>query len=84
MNNHLMMLLQAAQGGGDPIQILSQLAGNDPMMAQALKMVQGKTPDQLRRMAENMARERGTSPEAILIDALKTRRRAQKEAAENE
>ena len=84
MNNPLMMLLQAAQGGGDPIQILSQLAGNDPMMAKALKMVQGKTPDQLRRMAENMARERGTSPEAILIDALKTRRRAQKEAAENE
>ena len=84
MNNPLMMLLQAAQGGGDPIQILSQLAGNDPMMAQALKMVQGKTPDQLRRMAENMARERGTSPEAILIDELKTRRRAQKEAAENE
>ena len=84
MNNPLMMLLQAAQGGGDPIQILSQLAGNDPMMAQALKMVQGKTPDQLRRMAENMARERGTSPEAILIDALKTRHRAQKEAAENE
>lgn len=66
MNNPLMMLLQAAQGGGDPIQILSQLAGNDPMMAQALKMVQGKTPDQLRRMAENMARERGTSQEAIL------------------
>lgn len=66
MNNPLMMLLQAAQGGGDPIRILSQLAGNDPMMAQAIKMVQGKTPDQLRRMAENMARERGTSPEAIL------------------
>lgn len=66
MNNPLMMLLQAAQGGGDPIRILSQLAGNDPMMAQALKMVQGKTPDQLRRMAENMSRERGTSPEAIL------------------
>ena len=66
MNNPLMMLLQAAQGGGDPIQILSQLAGNDPMMAQALKMVQGKTPDQLRRMAENMARERGTNPEEIL------------------
>lgn len=66
MNNPLMMLLQAAQGGGDPIRILSQLAGNDPMMAQALKMVQGKTPNQLRQMAENMARERGTSPEEIL------------------
>ena len=66
MNNPLMMLIQAAQNRLDPIQLLSQLAGNDPMMAQAIKMVQGKSPDQLRRMAENMARERGTSPEAIL------------------
>lgn len=66
MNNPLMMLLQAAQNRLDPIQILSQLAGNDPMMAQAIRMVQGKTPDQLRQLAENMARERGTSPEAIL------------------
>lgn len=66
MNNPIMMLIQAAQGGGDPIQILGQMAGNNPMMAKALQMVQGKSPDQLRRMAENMARERGTSPEAIL------------------
>lgn len=66
MNNPLMMLIQAAQNRLDPIQLLSQLAGNDPMMAQAIKMVQGKSTDQLRRMAENMARERGTSPEAIL------------------
>nr|DAH81026.1 MAG TPA: SeqA protein N-terminal domain [Caudoviricetes sp.] len=66
MNNPIMMLIQAAQGGGDPIQILGQMAGNNPMMAQALKMVQGKSPDQLRQMAENMARERGTSAEEIL------------------
>ena len=62
MNNPLMMLLQAAQGGGDPIQILSQLAGNDPMMAQALKMVQGKTPDQLRRMAATQYRSSASWP----------------------
>lgn len=66
MNNPLMMLIQAAQNRLDPIQILSQLAGCNPMIDQTLKMVQGKNTDQLRRMAENMARERGTSPEEIL------------------
>lgn len=66
MNNPLMMLIQAAQNRMDPIQILGQLAGCNPMINQTLKMVQGKSPDQLRRMAENMARERGTSPEEIL------------------
>lgn len=66
MNNPIMMLIQAAQGGGDPIQILGQMAGGNPMMAKALEMVQGKSDDELHQMAENMAKERGTSPEEVL------------------
>lgn len=66
LNNPIGLLIQAAQGGGDPMRIIGQLAGGNPMIAQGLQMVRGKSPDQLRRMAENMARERGTSPEEIL------------------
>lgn len=68
MNNPIAMLIQAAQGGGNPIQILSQMAGGNPIMSQGLKMIQGKSPDQIRQMAENMARERGTTAEDVLRD----------------
>ena len=59
MQNPMMFLLQAARGGKDPMTMLRQMAGQNPRVAQALQMVNGKTPAQLRQMAENMARERG-------------------------
>ncbi|MFR5024750.1 MAG: hypothetical protein ACLTC3_00405 [Evtepia gabavorous] len=37
------------------------MAGQNPQVAQALKMIQGKNPQQLKTMAENMAKERGVS-----------------------
>lgn len=68
MNNPIAMLIQAAQGGGNPIQIISQMAGGNPIISQGLKMIQGKSQDQIRQMAENMARERGTTAEDVLRD----------------
>ena len=61
MNNPLMMLVQTMRGGGDPMQLLQKMAGQNPQVAQALKMIQGKNPQQLKTMAENMAKERGVS-----------------------
>ena len=66
MNNPLILLIQAAQSGGNPMQIIGQMAGNNPIMAQGMRLVQGKSPDQLKQMAQNMARERGTTAEAVL------------------
>lgn len=66
LNNPIWLLIQAAQGGGDPMRIIGQLAGGNPMIAQGLQMVRGKSPDQLRQLAENMAKERGTNVEDIL------------------
>ena len=61
MNNPLMMLVQTMRGGGDPMQLLQKMAGQNPQVAQALKMIQGENPPQLKTMAENMAKERGVS-----------------------
>ena len=61
MNNPLMMLVQTMRGGGDPMQLLQKMAGQNQQVAQALKMIQGKNPQQLKTMAENMAKERGVS-----------------------
>lgn len=65
MNNPFGAILRHIQGGADPNALLSQMARNDPRYAQALQMMQGKNSQQLRQMAENMARERGTSVEQI-------------------
>lgn len=49
----------------DPVAVLNQIARSDPRAAQALQMIRGKNAQQLRTMAENMARERGTSVEQV-------------------
>lgn len=58
-------ILQAAMGGMRPAQFLQQMAGQNPMAAQAMNLIQGKTPEQLYQTADNMAKQRGTSVEEI-------------------
>lgn len=65
MNNPVMILLNVARSGGNPMQLMQQMAMQDPRIAQAQQMMQGKTPQQLRQMAENMARERGTTVQDV-------------------
>ena len=47
------------------MQMMHQMAGNDPRMRQFMQMVNGKNPQQLRQMAENVAKERGTTLQAV-------------------
>ena len=65
MNDPFGAIMRHLQGGMSPDAILGQLSRSDPRYAQALQMMQGKNSQQLRQMAENMARERGTSVEQI-------------------
>lgn len=65
MNNPIMMLANMARNGGNPMRMIQQMAMQDPRIAQAQQMMQGKSPQQLRSMAENMARERGTTVQDI-------------------
>lgn len=64
-NNPLMMALQMAQVGKNPMAMLQSLAGKNPQMAQAMRLIQGKGPEQLRTMASNMAKERGIDLEQM-------------------
>lgn len=63
---NFMQLVQFARGGGNPLQMLQQAAGNDPRAAQAFQMLNGKSPAEWRQMAENMCRERGTTPDQVM------------------
>lgn len=65
MNDPFGAILRYIQGGADPNALLGNMARSDPRAAQALEMLKGKNSQQLRQMAENMARERGTSVEEI-------------------
>lgn len=65
MNNPMMQMLAAMKNGRDPMQILHSMAQRDPQVSQIMRMMQGKSSNELRQMAQNMAAERGTSVEDI-------------------
>lgn len=59
MNNPMMQVLQLMQHGGNPTALLQHMTGNNPMVGQLMQSMQGKSPDALRQMAMNIAKERG-------------------------
>lgn len=65
MNNPVMSMLSAMQSGRNPSLILRQLATTNPQARQVMQMVNGKSPDQLRQMAENLAANQGTTIEDV-------------------
>lgn len=59
MNNPMMQLMQLMRNGGNHMTMLNQMTGNNPMVGQLMQSMQGKSPDALRQMAMNIAKERG-------------------------
>ena len=51
---------------GNPMPLMEQLARQNPAMRQALDMARGKSPQELHQIADNMARQRGTTGEEII------------------
>lgn len=60
-NNPMAMMMQMMRSGGNPNAMLQQMANQDPQVRQFMRMINGKTPQQLRQIAENVAKERGTT-----------------------
>ena len=54
-----MQIMRAVQNGANPNQIAAQLAQSNPAVRQAMQMMSGKTPAQVRDMAYQMAKQRG-------------------------
>ena len=57
--NPIQTAIQMMHMGQNPMAFLQQIAFNNPQMAQAIQMINGKTPQQLQMIARNMAQERG-------------------------
>lgn len=65
MSNPFFQLANLARNGGNAMQMLQRMAAQNPQAAQAINMIQGKTPQQLQQIATNMAKEIGTTPKEI-------------------
>lgn len=65
MNFNPIQLLQAMKCSNNPMGLLNQVLGSNPQMHQALNIIGGKNPAQLRQVAMNMARERGIDLEQM-------------------
>lgn len=58
-SNPMMQVMNLMRNGGNPMTMLNQMTGNNPMVGQLMQSIQGKSPDALRQMAMNIAKERG-------------------------
>lgn len=58
-------MINLARNGGNPMQLMQQMARSNPQVNQVMQMINGKSPQQLRTMCENMCKERGTSIEQV-------------------
>ena len=65
INSPFISIMQAMRMGRNPNQMIMQLAQQDPRIKQVVEMMKGKNPEQLQRIAENMAKERGTTVDDI-------------------
>lgn len=68
--NPMMAMMQMMRGGGNPQNILKQLMGNsqianNPMAANAMEMFQSGNIDGLKSLAENLAKEKGTTVDDV-------------------
>ena len=74
--NPLMMIGQMMKNGGNPQQIFQQMMRNNqivnnPMAKNAMEMLQKGDSSGLKSMAENLAKERGTTIENIRNEVMK-------------
>ena len=65
MNNPMMQMMSMLRSGRNPQQFLLQMAQSNPQVRQVMQMMNGKSPAELRQMADNIAAERGTTVEDV-------------------
>lgn len=58
-SNPMVQVMNLMRNGGNPVTLLNQMTGNNPMVSSLMQSMQGKSPEALRQMAMNIAKERG-------------------------
>ncbi len=65
MMNNPLQLFQMLSGSGNPMQMMMGMLGNNPMLNQAYQMVNGKSPEQIRTVINNVANQKGISKQQL-------------------
>lgn len=70
MNDTIQSIIQTAVSGGNPMSLVQKYLDNqdpnDPKVAQARRMIFGKSAGELEQTGRNLLQEAGTTPEEIL------------------
>lgn len=64
-SNPIFQLVNILNSGGNPTSVLRQMANSDPRARQAIQMMRGKSPQELREIAQGLAANQGTTIEAV-------------------
>ena len=54
-----MQMISMLQQSNNPMGMIQQMAGADPLMGRAMQMGQGKNENELKAIVQNLARQRG-------------------------
>lgn len=60
-NNPIMQMMGMLQNNKNPMAVMLKLAEQNPQLQQVMGITQGKTPQQMQQMAENLAKEKGVN-----------------------
>lgn len=60
-----MQMLAMLQNNPNPMAMIQQMAGNDPVMQRTMQMVQGKSPEQIQQIIRNIANTNGMSEQQL-------------------
>ncbi|UIS73973.1 hypothetical protein [Clostridium phage vB_CpeP_PMQ04] len=64
MNNNMMQMFMNMMQSGNPQQLMNMF-GNNPMMGQAKKMLEGKNTQQIQETIMNIAKQKGMSEDQV-------------------
>ena len=54
-----LQLIQTIQQAKNPMAFIQNMTGNNPLMARAFQMANGKNPEELQTIAKNLCQQRG-------------------------
>lgn len=65
MNNPMLQMIGLLRNSKNPMAMLENMAQSNPQVRQFMQVIGGKSEQELREIARNMAKERGTSVEDV-------------------
>mgnify|MGYP007055650895 FL=1 len=60
-----MQIMGLLNQSNNPMELIQNMAGQNPLMGRALQMGQGKSVDELKVIAQNLARQRGMNEKQL-------------------